>query len=265
LAALGLDPKTFKDLALLKEFWSSKYGDRAETLDKTTKKIYNKYYRETVLQLVEKDQHFRKLKDAYTIYRDTISAIDKENVKTLLMLIDKYGFPSEHLTGLNKDGLGLPIATIIIHQNLRKGRIFDFSDIVKKAIIAGEFKNTEGSYYIEGNTGKINEIYNPYSLMRASYDSIIFCKDEFGNTIKKDTTFFTEWGYSKINDSTIKKIEENRKELMLEPLSQALKKDIYRLTKQPDYWLGSIDSGVTWRRVRFSEFIYMKEHLRYVN
>jgi len=267
LAALGSDPKSnaYKDLVLLKGFWSSKYGPRAEILDSTTNKTYNKIYREIVLQLVENDQHFRHLKGSYTLYQDTINAIDKENVKTLLSLIDKYGFPSERLTGLNKEGLGLPATTIIIHQNKRKGRIFDFSEIVRKAILAGEFKNTQGSFFIEGNTGKLNGIYNPYSLMRASYDSVIIYKDEFGKTLKKDTTLFTEWGYGKINDSTLNKIKENRKELMLEPIELALKKDIFRLTKQPEYRLGSFDSGVTWQRVNFSEFLYMKEHLIYVN
>jgi hypothetical protein len=265
LSKLGLDPRTFKNIDILKKFWLSKYGSKTELLDSITPKIYNLEYRSTVLNLVKRDQLFRNKRNAYNLYKDTINSIDKENVQTLLSLISKYGFPSERLTGLNRNGLGLPAATLIIHQNFRKDRIFDFSEILKNAIYSGDFKNTDASYYIEGNTGKLNGIYNPYSLMRASYDSSLISLDKFGTAFKKDTTFYTNWGYSKLLDSSAIKIEVNRRDLFLEPLLDALKKDIFRLTVYPDFALGAPDSGVTWRRVRFSEFVYMKEHLSYIN
>ena len=264
LSKLGLDPRTFKSIEILKNFWLSKYGLKAELLDSITPKIYNSEYRFTVLKLVERDQLFRNKKNAYTLYKDTINSIDKENIQILLSLISKYGFPSERLTGLNRNGLGLPAATLIIHQNLRKDRIFDFSQILKNAVYSGDFKNKDASYFIEGNTGRLNGIYNPYSLMRASYDSSLISLDKSGTQIKKDSTFYTKWGYSKLPDSSAIKMELNRSDLFLEPLADALKKDIFRLTLYPDFALGAPDSGVTWRRVRFSEFIFMKEHLTYI-
>lgn len=101
--------------------------------------------------------------------------------------------------------------------------------------------------------------------MKASYDTSVIHIDKTGLKAKKDTTLFTNWGYSKISDSAALKIEENRSDLLLENLHEALKKDIFRITTYPDFALGSPDSGVTWRRIRFSEFVYMKEHLSYVD
>ncbi len=264
LSKLGLDPNSLKELKMLNGFWNSSYGKKAEVLDSLTPKTYDVEYRNTILELEEKDQHFRRMKNSYKLYMDTINSIDKENVDVLLNLIKTKGFPSERLTGVSRNGIKLPALVIIIHQNNRKGRVYNFSEIIKNAAFSGDLRNTTASYYIEGATGTRGGIYNPFSLIRGSYDSSFIVLDKMGNQIKKDTTFYTKWGYSKIEDSILKKNELNRSSLHLENTQLALKKDIFRMTKYPELVIGSPDSGLTFRRTKYSEFLYMKEHLSYL-
>lgn len=88
------------------------------------------------------DQEFRAKNRGSELYRDTINKIDKHNVKILNMLIEKYGFPNEHLIGRkNPIEEDLPGFTVFLHQSQKMGKNqedFDFTNIQIEAVKKGE-------------------------------------------------------------------------------------------------------------------------------
>ena len=88
------------------------------------------------------DQEFRSKEGSYRVYEDTIRKGDKINVKILLHMIEKYGFPNENLIGVdNPLDNDIPGEIVILHQfqKLSTGiHDFDFTDIVKNAAKKGE-------------------------------------------------------------------------------------------------------------------------------
>ena len=64
---------------------------------KTFQNTQNNYLIGTFGEMVNRDQEFR---GNYKSFQDTIKKIDKENITKFVELIDKHGFPSEEMLGL---------------------------------------------------------------------------------------------------------------------------------------------------------------------
>ena len=88
------------------------------------------------------DQEFRAKNGAYQLYRDTINKIDKHNVKILNMLIEKYGFPNEHIIGRkNPIEEELPGFNVFLHQSQKMSKNqqdFDYTNIQIEAVKKGD-------------------------------------------------------------------------------------------------------------------------------
>ena len=88
------------------------------------------------------DQEFRARPNSYQEYSDTIKKIDKNNVRLLKNLIEKYGFPNENLIGReNPMEDNIPSFIVFFHQcqkmSLNK-EDYDFTSIQIEAVKKGE-------------------------------------------------------------------------------------------------------------------------------
>ena len=88
------------------------------------------------------DQEFRAKPNSYQEYTDTIKKIDKNNVRILKQLIEKYGFPNERLIGReNPKEDNIPSFIVFFHQcqKMSENREdYDFTSIQIEAVKKGE-------------------------------------------------------------------------------------------------------------------------------
>lgn len=88
------------------------------------------------------DQEFRAKSGSYDVYGDTIQKIDKNNVKILKYIIDKYGFPNENLIGReNPMEDDIPSFIVFLHQCQKMSKNkedYDFTSIQIEAVKKGE-------------------------------------------------------------------------------------------------------------------------------
>ena len=88
------------------------------------------------------DQEFRARPNSYQEYSDTIKKIDKNNVRILKQLIEKYGFPNERLIGReNPKEDNIPSFIVFFHQcqKMSENREdYDFTSIQIEAVKKGE-------------------------------------------------------------------------------------------------------------------------------
>ncbi len=217
-------------------------------------KSINLTYRDSLTIMVNIDQSLLKSPETRKIYKDSIDIIFASNALRLVNMINRYGFPSEEKIGINSES---DPAVIIIHQRGgEKNQQINFSNIVKSAVLKGEYYNKTGALLIENAEGKQGRIYNCLSLMRGSFDTVVMVQNNFGELMKKDTTFFTNWGAELISDSTKNKFDERRKELYLDIVDNAFKKAVYQLL-HPEFNLGNRDSGLTIKWKNYLNFLYM--------
>ncbi len=88
------------------------------------------------------DQEFRAKPNSYQEYSDTIKKIDKNNVRLLKNLIEKYGFPNENLIGReNPMEDNIPSFIVFFHQCQKMSQNtedYDFTSIQIEAVKKGE-------------------------------------------------------------------------------------------------------------------------------
>jgi hypothetical protein len=213
--------------------------------------------------MVYRDRFFRLKPDGREIYKDTIKKIDRENVARLLHLIEKYGYPSEKKVGVDSKDIVSPLGeVIIIHQSMHPEQMFNFSDIVKTALLKGEIENKAGSYLIERSSGIIP--YNELGLIQAIFDTTISITKSDGTIEKKDTSLSTGWGYLRFSEEDKEKVNRSRKEIMLEPSEEALRKMAFQL-EHPYFYFGGTGSKEIFRWPNYADYLHMKKNMIAVN
>jgi hypothetical protein len=219
----------------------------------------NKKYCDTLQKMIKLDQEFLKPPEFRKANKDTIDKIFIGNAMKLVQLIYLYGFPSEERIGI--DTIADPAVLMIHQRGGEKNRVVDFSNIVRTAVLNGELNNKTGSFLIENSEGKLGLIYNCLSLMRGSFDTFVMAKSPSDVLVKKDTTYFTNWGTDPISDSTKNAFNKRRKELYLDSVEDSFKKAVFQ-NSHPEFNLGNRDSGVTimWRN--YANFLYMQNNFK---
>jgi len=259
LQSKGFDVNSLKQNPVFTNYFKKNYIAVKATI---SNKI-NVIYRNRLLEMVEADQKFLKSKESRKIYKDTINKIFQNNARELVFLIQKYGFPSEEKVGIGVNNISNIVFAIIVHQSAGEKQVINFSGYLKHAILSGNFDNRQGSYLIEASEGRLNLLYNPLSLMRASYDTFILIKDPNGLTRKKGTTFYTKWGFDKLTDSAILKFDMARNQLYLDSVSESFKKSVFNISNM-EFALGNDDSGITYQRTKYAEFLHMQNSMSYL-
>lgn len=98
------------------------------------------------------DQEFRSQREHRDLYKDTIRQIDKRNAQLVATLIQKYGFPNEHLLGIeNPIDMERPSDIIFIHQCQKMSTgipDFDFTDEMMKAVKKGELNPHQMCFWL---------------------------------------------------------------------------------------------------------------------
>jgi hypothetical protein len=183
------------------------------------------------------DQEFRSKKGSYKLYRDTINQIDKRNVQLLVQLIQQYGFPNEHLIGIESPfDIGL-VSYIVFHHQCQKMSMgihdFDFTDEMIKAVQKGELNPHQMCFWLS--------LQN-----RAAY--------QFGGTgiyqlfhKAKVTGYMVD----KYSEKTKIVINQKRKELGIENLNEFYKKILFKIHQD--------QKGVqkfTFAACQVNEFVY---------
>ena len=158
-----------------------------------------------------RDQHFRIKPDGYLIYKDTIKAIDKENIAQLKYIVEKYGFPSETLIGVDNPLSAPPYHSIIYHHCQSTGKngsagLADLPNILLEAVKYGKLSPSRYAAYA----------------------------DIQGKPIYGNTTFYRigkegELRYLKMEEKEIRKINRKRVSIGLEPIGDYRKKVLFSL------------------------------------
>jgi len=216
----GYSLNDIRNKKVFDRFFLSRYGKKLVSFEKKKLVLYNRGIRDSYDSLLHKDQYFRIKKGSYDVYGDTIRKINKTNVVCLLKLIEKYGNPSEQLIGVYPNFDFNPFNILVTHNYVgsKTGQIFDFSEILYKAIYSGDLDSRVAASLITGSIGK--DIYGSFFLGLIQYG--ILDKNE-PELIKKGSLS----GYGLLifnpNEKT-KKTNIEREKIGLDSIEEARKK-----------------------------------------
>jgi hypothetical protein len=212
LYQLGASHKKLKADSSFASFFASPQGKKISAGYKKIKPVYNARYRAAILKMAEDDQVFRQKPNAYKLYNDTIQAIDKRNVAQLLALMDKYGFPTEQAIGVNADALSMPLYEILIlHQSNGPLQQFDFSNILVKAIMAGQLENKAGSFLLNRSSGE-----GGFEVMKLQLVALIDTTIQWNDGDNTKLIKETDWGYFPLSEKELNKANMRRRQLYLD-------------------------------------------------
>ncbi len=224
-------------------------------------KSINRKYRDEILDMVRRDQQFLKSTQMRKQYADTIKKIFDANAKRLLELIDQYGYPSDELTGIPLGGLGCVAHVIMMHQAFGSNPVYDFSDLVKQAVLQGKQDNRTGSVLYEATSGVRN--YNQFSLIRGRYDSAVQIQRADGSYVQETNTLYTHWGIESIKMEDIQQCNQRRAEWYMDTIQDAFKKFMYN-SENKAFILGNANAGLTIGFGNYKDFLHMKNNLQAV-
>lgn len=135
----------------------------------------NQTYLSELVAMAERDQHFRKMDNAYEVYGDTIAKIDQENVARFLQLVEKYGFPSENIIGAFEDAAA-PWDILLHHQaqnlsnrNYKYPKSPSLAPIIQQAARTGQCDPTHAGYLLSLQNDK-NLKYNAWGIHQTIVD-----------------------------------------------------------------------------------------------
>jgi len=262
LYPLGFKLNTLDTVMICKEFLASSYGKEARQRSKNVKLIYNVKYKRAIDKMLNEDQYFRIKPDGYKNFGDTINAIDNRNVKNFLKLIAKYGFPSEAKIGVDPVNIVVPkFFVLIFHQNNgARYQTYNYSAILKSAVLKGELRNNIGASLIQGAEGVRH--YDAFGIAMAKFDTTITVTDTMGNIIKKDTTLESGWGYFKLSAPELESYDRKRREIYLESMEDNIKKIIFCI--KPNYFLFNVNSNKSiFKYGTYKDFLNAKNNLIY--
>lgn len=172
---------------------------------------YNESLSNTLWELHERDQSFRRHEDAYQIYGDTISAIDRENIKALLSILDKQGYPAEgDVSSKDVDvWSSLPQDIVITHS--LQNHDTSFVSHLTKALHDGSLHPVKFTIFMDF----LEETF------AGMYGSVAY--------YKRDSTIHKE--YNAVQQDSI---NTRRARIGLEPLDDYNKKALYMQFNNPD-------------------------------
>ena len=219
-------------------FFSTKYGTNLIEYEIQHKKTYNAIYRSAIDSLTIMDQLFRKKEGSYSVYGDTIRAIDSMNVIAFNKLVEIYGFPSEELIGVDSSLSGHPqYQSIIIHQQyVRVGRFFNYSEMITNALQQGNIDAHAAAELIDKSAGSDQFGIFDAGLVKIVLDSTANASSNSSNP--KSDYKNVPLGYFKISEEKEKMVNEKRINNGLETISEARQKTIFHL-KDPRFLLPS--------------------------
>lgn len=262
LFKIGFQLSVLDSISICKDFLNSSFGKEARLKNKKLKPIYNIKYKKAIEKMFYDDQYFRMHPNGYKIYGDTIRKTDSMNVAKFLKLITKYGFPSEEKIGINSNSLLSPTFFVLIfHQNTgAKYQTYNYSRILKSALLQGELRNNIAAMLIQGNDGI--KYYDAFGIVKAKFDTTFIFTDDSGNLSKKDITLETKWGYFKLSDSEIKKFNTKREEIYLGTIEENARKIIFGI-KNKYFLLNPSGDTSVFKTSKHEDFLHMKSNLIY--
>lgn len=193
-------------------------------LFQTTKQSYNVQYRQQLKELEDADQKIRKQElEAYTAKKEETKKIDKENIRKLLVLIEKYGFPSESKVGINAKSYEIPyLGTLMVHQATGEFQTHNFSEILEGAFKQGQLNNKLANQWYSLQNSQLLS----FPIMRYGLIKIIDTTKpaRLNNRILVDTT---NWFQLELQEDEIKKVNINRSKFLLEPYNKFVLKEVF--------------------------------------
>jgi hypothetical protein len=226
----GYKISNIQNQELFARFFETNYGKKIIEYDHTSPKPYNSFVRHTIDSLLDADQFFRIKEGSYAVYMDTIRRIDRSNVKVLNELIAKYGFPSEELIGV-PDSSFIPISyrILMIHQqNGSPNRVYDYTDVLKKALQEGTIENHLAAELI----GKCSGNDLPYGMDVCGVTKCVLGSTSseakiFGDPISNRDS--VKWGCVILSQEMETKMNKNRKTIGLEDIKDSRAKAVFEL------------------------------------
>ncbi len=255
---MGASIDTLKKGQVYAEFLSSTAGKRLLTQYPTWKPVYNKTYRKKIEELVEADQYFRKKPSAYTVYGDTIKAIDRKNIADFLSLTKKYGFPSESKIGIDPDDFTNPLySLIILHQSNGPLQQFDFYPLLSEQILKGNIENKAGLFMMNRVSGGY-----VFDVVRVQHIKVIDSTRSKSNPNNYTVLQTSKWGYYPLNEKEEKVINAKRKEFYLDSYEEGMTKTLYSL-EQSLYLLSAYGSYSTLTYPKYADYQADKLNLKF--
>jgi hypothetical protein len=253
LAGMGYHLNNLRKDSAGNAFWqNSQYRQRLKKLAEKPPVLYDRAYRKLIEQMVHDDQYFRTKPGSYQLYDDTIRKIDRVNVFALQRLIATKGFPSEYRIGVDSVDLLTPLHDIIfIHQSSGPYQIINFSKEVRQAVLDGDIEQNNGAYLISRMDGYFR--YSTGGFYRMQFDTV-------STVTSKDTTYATEWGYITPDNRKAQELDSIREELMLEPLADRFKKEVFYL-RQPLFLINANGYKSIYHTKDYQQFLYAQKNL----
>jgi hypothetical protein len=221
---------------------------------------YNPAYRKEIDSLYNQDQSFRLMANNYRLYIDTIKAIDRTNVKRLLELIEKKGFPSEEKIGiLHLTEIRMPkYSTLFLHQGMGEMQQHDFSGLLRASILSGEIENKLGySLYsrVLGTSDMDNIVKATFVKRKDSTNAAMLPE----NVITLDSTKIGHFPYK---PGVIEGKNVIRREFHLDTYEDNIIKAVYNRT-HPEYYLTSLGAISVFAYENKKSFENIKKQLIY--
>ena len=174
--------------------------------------------------LSEADQKFRLAPGSYSKYGDTISKIDQSNIIFLREVIEKYGFPNEHILGAEYPQISFP-SEIVLHHHCQSMSIDK----------SGTKFNFESDFYQAIQNGDLD----PHRMAQ-----LIGMQGQYAPKIGQNTIIYLSLNGStsqpfreKVNQDMISIIDENRALAGLESQTDYYHKAVFKLldSRASDY------------------------------
>jgi hypothetical protein len=203
------------DLSFVESVFVDKYLSLASwnAILKQKSIAYNPTLRQEFVEILERDQQFRPM---YETHDDTINANRKINLKRILEITDKKGFPSHQELGYTKY-LKRQNHDIVLHHTAQRRSgdktVMDLEPLLKEAVNKGRFDPERAIFYLnfQNDLEKgIFEVYSSWQYMHPLLPDSLNKKVWFPNLneiqLKKANAKRKEWHANNINDIALKVI-----------------------------------------------------------
>jgi hypothetical protein len=201
---------------------------------------YNTKFRTEIKQMFERDQYYRLKRNGNKAYIDSIKVADAQNIKSLLNFINKNGFPTESLIGIDSKAYEVAyISVILFHQGNGAEQQYNFSDIIIDNVKKGTLDNRLGNDLFNRNSGFYSFDYMRFELVKVIDSTKPATRRN--NYVLIDSS---KWGFMPYSEKEIQKIDQSRKAFFLDDYKTHLQKILFNRDKQ-EYLLGSIYSGTS--------------------
>jgi hypothetical protein len=222
LLGKGLDKKMISDNEAFNCFLLSEIGEGI--LDLEIEPTYNVKLRDLYDSIVSADQFFRRLDhmNAFKLYSDTICKIDSSNVTFMNELINKYGWPTEDLIGIEELN-GQQYEIVLIHQRNSKYQLYDYTEDVKRAY-ENCFISADKAQYLLARINGSDEC----KILDSGFVTIVY--DSLGTFRVDSLPFFKhEKGFIRFSENKTKDVDMKRKVAGIETLEEFRRKLMYSL------------------------------------